>query len=393
MSVSATTTFASLTAGSTTASTTLNFGIGGNLVITGTTTLQGTSTMPLTLRSITPGQSWHFQPDGPRNFSYLDVQDSANTSVTAINAQSYPGLTDSGRNTGWTFTIPLLYISKQGTQISTTTPTVTNQDLGGAFTLLPSGGNFTLNNLKLKQVGSFATSGISNVRLYYEATTTCSATKPTSLSDYATTASFDTNKIATSTFSPAVTLTQGSTTCLYLTYNLEGQAGTSTMGRTIDLEITNPSTDILVTGGTVSPPAKVNINGVTMIPVDNTVIPGQFPTVTTPVSPTNTVCSDNQIKSLLSVHVDTPTLDPTLFYLQNCSVYKQEGHNPPRRLTNPNLQVQALTFQDTSGPGKTGGSVRMSITISNMDPGLEGTFMNVTRTMSTTAGVMGWSGE
>ena len=165
------------------------------------------------------------------------------------------------------------------------------------------------------------------------------------------------------------------------------------MGRTIDLEITNPSTDILVTGGTVSPPAKVNINGVTMIPVDNTVIPGQFPTVTTPVSPTNTVCSDNQIKSLLSVHVDTPTLDPTLFYLQNCSVYKQEGHNPPRRLTNPNLQVQALTFQDTSGPGKTGGSVRMSITISNMDPGLEGTFMNVTRTMSTTAGVMGWSGE
>ena len=389
ISLISTTTISSFTAGSTTASTTLNFGTTGNLVVTGTTTLQGTSTMPLTLRSTTGGQYWHFQPDGPRTFSYLDVMDSYNTSNTTINAQSYPGLVDSGRNTGWTFTIPILTVSKQGTQLSTTTPTVTNQDLGGVFTLTPTGGTFTLSSLKLKQVGSFPVSSISNIKVYYQASSYCSATKPSSATLYAATASFDTNNIATSTFSPPLTLTAGSTTCLYLTYNLSGTAGTSTMGRTVDFEITNPSTDVNVTGGTVLPATKVNINGVTMIPADNTAVIQSPPPITT----TNPACSDNQIKSLMSVHVDTPALDPTLFYLQNCSVYKQEGNNTPRRLTNPNLQVQALTFQDTSGQGKTGGSVRMSITISNMDPGLEGTFMNVTRTMSTTVGVMGWSGE
>jgi hypothetical protein len=40
-----------------------------------------------------------------------------------------------------------------------------------------------------------------------------------------------------------------------------------------------------------------------------------------------------------------------------------------------------------------GGNVRISITASNMDPGQENTFMNVTRTLSTSATVRVWRGE
>ena len=383
ITLAGTTTIASLTAGSTTVPTTLTFGTSGNLIITTTTTLQGTSSLPLTLRSTTPGNQWHFQPDGARTFGYLDVADSYNTSSTTINAQSYPGLVDSHNNTNWTFTIPLLTLSTQGRQLATTSATTVNQDLGGAFTLTPTGGNFTLNSLKLKQVGSFATSTITNLKLYSEAATTCRATKPVGTTLYGPFTPFDSTNQATTTG----TLTLSTTTCLYLTYDLVGTPGPTTMGRTLDFEITNPGTDLLVTGGTVTPGTSVNIPGVTMIPADNTAVIQSPPPITT----TNPNCSDNQIKSLLSLRTDTPSTDPTLYYLKNCAVWQQTGNSTPRRLTNANFQVHALTFEDLSGPTQTGGSVRMSITLANMDPGQENTFMNVTRTMSTTVNVgRGW---
>jgi hypothetical protein len=384
ISLNATTTFASLTAGSTTASTTLNFGTTGNLVITGTTTLQGTSTMPLTLRSTTPGESWHFTPDGPRVLGYLDVQDSYNHS-TDINAMSYTSITNSGNNTGWTFTVPLLTISHSGTQLSTTTAIINNQDLGGAFTLTPSGGDFTLSALKLHQAGSFPIEDISDIRIYSEATTTCSATKPSYLSDYATTTTFDASKVSTTTFYTPVTLPTGTTTCLYITYDLSGTAGTSTMGRTIDLEISNPSLDVTAITGSITPTRSINISGTTMIPADNEVIVPAFPTLATTTNPN---CSSNEITSLLSLTMPREAKNPTLYYLQNCAVYKQVGTTTARRISPLSMQVHDLSFEKMSG-----GNVRISITASNMDPGQENTFMNVTRTLSTSATVRVWRGN
>ena len=382
ISLNATTTFASLTAGSTTASTTLNFAPTGNLVITGTTTLQGTSTMPLTLRSITPGESWHFTPTGPRVLGYLDVQDSYNHS-TDINAMSYTSITNSGNNDGWTFSNPTLTIGRSGTQISTTTAIINNQDLGGAFTLTPSGGDFTLSALKLHQAGSFPVEDISDIRIYSEATT-CSATKPSYLSDYATSTTFDANKVSTTTF-PNITLPTGTTTCLYITYDLSGTAGTSTMGRTIDLEISNPSLDVTAITGSITPTRSINISGTTMIPADNEVIVPAFPTLATTTNPN---CSSNVITSLLSLTMPREAKNPTLYYLQNCAVYKQVGTTTARRLTTPDIQVHNLSFEKMSG-----GNVRISITASNMDPGQESTFMNVTRTLSTSATVRVWRGN
>jgi hypothetical protein len=80
--------------------------------------------------------------------------------------------------------------------------------------------------------------------------------------------------------------------------------------------------------------------------------------------------------------------NPTLYYLQNCAVYKQVGTTTARRISPLSMQVQDLSFEKMSG-----GFVRMSITTSNMDPGEEGNFLNVTRTLSTGATIKAWRGE
>ena len=170
---------------------------------------------------------------------------------------------------------------------------------------------------------------------------------------------------------PPISLTADANVCLYLVYDLSGTSGTSTLGRSIDFEITNPQTDLVVTGGTVGTTAKVNISGVTMV-IDSNTDTG----------------STSYIKSLLSLHMRDETKNPTIFYLQNGIVYKKEGNGNPIRLTNPNLQVHNLVLTDMGG-----GFVRIEIKISNMDPGQEDTFMNVTKTLKTTAGVRAWDGN
>jgi hypothetical protein len=253
----------------------------------------------------------------------------------------------------------ILVVGKTGTQITTAMATSTDQDMGGAFSLL-TGGDLTVDSIKIKQIGSFPDADIENIRLYYKQQNTCSATKPADADEFDTIDVLDENGEATSTGS--LSLTAASTTCLYIVYDLTGTPGTSTLGRSIDFEITNPQTDILVTGGTVSTTDKVNIAGLTII-------------------------TNNDVLSLLSLHMRDETKNPTLFYLQNNAVWKQEGANNPIRLTNPNLQVHNLVLTDMGG-----GFVRIEITISNMDPGQEGTFLNVTRTLKTTAGVRAWDG-
>jgi hypothetical protein len=391
ISLTSTTTIGSLTkalgVGSSTPMT-LTFGTTSPLIITGTTTLTGLSDNQLKLRSIATGTPWYFSPNGNRVVDYLDVQDSYNISSTTIAIANIDNFTNSGNNVGWSFTQPNLTLGRFGEQIATTTATTTNQDLGGAFTLTPDGGNFTLSALKFKQKGSFATSGISNIKVYYEASTTCALTKPSSATLYGTTDSFNEDKIATTTFSPPITLTNGSTTCLYFRYDLSGLRGLPTLGQTVDLEITNPSTDLTVTGGTASPSSRVNIAGVTMIDIDNPAVVASSSPITNPVSQTNTNCSSNEITSLLSLGMRNPAKDPTLYYLQNCIVWKKEGSSDPYRISDPNLQVHDLSFNKGQG-----GIVSISMTTSNMDPDAPESMFRMVRTLSTSAVRKSWTGE
>ena len=308
----------------------------------------------------------------PRVFSYLDVQDSYNINATAIDAMGYTGLVDSGNNTGWTFTAPTITVGKSGIQVATTTFGTTAQDQGGAFTFIKPSGDANITSLTLKQNGTLsADTYLQNLKLYYQATTTCSATKPASGTTRFGSGTINfTNNYATTTG----TLPIGATnTCLYVTYDLISTSTTLALtGQTIDLQINNPSTDITASAGAISQTNPVNIAKTTVI---------YNPAVT----------------SMLSIRMRDEAKNPTVFYLQDQSVWKKEGRDGvPRRLTNPNLQVHSLSFIDTTGAiGATKGirTVQMTITISNVDIDANDSFLNVTRTYSTTATVRAWGGN
>jgi hypothetical protein len=369
ITLSATTTFATLTktlgVGSTT-NQTLYFSNASNtpLIITGTTTLSGVSGDGLTLflRSLASTTPWYFDPQATssRVFAYIDVQDSTNINATEIDSDNITGYVDSGRNVGWGGASAVITVSKSGTQVATTTTPVDDLALGGAFVFNTTNGDAVISSIKIKQAGSVATTSLTNIRLAYKQEETCSSTTPAGTTAFGNAGSFDANNYATTT--GTMSLSEGSPVCLYITYDLIGTPGTSTLGRTIDFEIANPSTDILSADGLATPATHINITGRTMV-----------------VDP-------DYVLSMISLHVSDPTKDPTIYYWKDNAVWKREGNGTAIRLTNPNLQVHNLSFTDLTGPNSNG-VVRMEITISNMDPGEEGVFLNVTRTLQTTAGV------
>ena len=134
VSVDAPVTVSALTKVVSTANDILSFGTTGSLVITGATTLQGTASYPLSLRSTTPATQWLFDPQGARNFSYLDVQDSWNVNALGINSPSITGFVNSGNNTNWGIILLPTVTSSAATNISTTTVTFTGNitDTSGA---------------------------------------------------------------------------------------------------------------------------------------------------------------------------------------------------------------------------------------------------------------------
>ncbi len=83
-------------------SDTLTFAAGSTQSIAGTWTLSGANNNLLALRSSSTPTQWNVSPTGTRALSYLDVQDSNNTSGLAITTLG-TNINDSGNNTGWTF--------------------------------------------------------------------------------------------------------------------------------------------------------------------------------------------------------------------------------------------------------------------------------------------------
>jgi len=364
LSVNATTTFGTLTKIDT-ASSTLTFNTIAPIIITSTTTLQGTATSTLKLRSTTPDTQWFFDPQGGRDFAYLDVQDSNNINVTAIEATDPALFLSSGNNTNWEFTLPVLLVSKQGHQISTTTIPASDIDLGGAFTFSKEGETATISSIVLHQNGTLsADTYITNLKLYYQTATTCEATKPIDATSFGTGSTF-VNNLSTTTGSMSVGTDN---VCLYVTYDLEGELTEALAGHTIDLELDNPTTDIVTSSGTIYPSTSVNI-------------------------PKNTIIYNPLMSDLISIHMRDPARNPTVFYLKDQIVWKREGTNPAYNLTNPNAKVTDLTFTDLTPSHGSNGVVRIQVTVSNVDVGAPPSFLNVTRSAGTVAAVRAWWGD
>jgi hypothetical protein len=268
--ISGTTTFANLSKIVSSAYT-LTFPADKNTTIIGTTTLKGTSGHLLSLRSSSGGTQWGFDPQGGRVFEYLDVKDSNNI-ADEINAADHIGLTDAngvGSNTNWVFTIPVLNISATSTQIASTSLPVSNKYIGGAFVASSTvPGNIT--SITLSQVGSLLTSYISSVRLYYTPAVSGVCTETISGSSlFGSSSSWSGSDITiTGTMSVGT-----DPVCIYPVFTLTGSFSLSTLYRTVDFEITNPSEDVVISNSEVEPITSVNIPGTTLVDGSSVTLP------------------------------------------------------------------------------------------------------------------------
>ncbi len=273
----------------------------------------------------------------------------------------------------------LVTVVKNGRQIATSTTPVTGQSLGGAFLFSAMEGGATVTSVKLKQAGSVATSSISNVTLSFKnaVSSACSSTTPAATTLFGVAGAFDASSYATTT--GTMPLYSDIPVCLYINYDLTGEYSINLLGRTISLEINNPSTDIGVTGGVFGETYRVNIYGNTMI-INNNDVAVPIATSTKPHM-TNPTCFDSKIYSLLSIRMRNPTKNPTVYYLQNCIIWKKEGADSPHWMTSQNLQVYSLHFTDLSLPN-TPGIIKTNLKISNVDPTAPASFINYAKTFT-----------
>ncbi|MEK9186057.1 MAG: hypothetical protein AAB885_00540, partial [Patescibacteria group bacterium] len=189
--------------------------------------------------------------------------------------------------------IPVLTVSPAGTQIATMAIPSINNFIGGAFIINRTSGtaNVTVSQIVFSEIGTVnANSNLSNLDVYFEVAATCSFDGDEML--FGTAPSFSAGEKAAVNGTMAV---GGSQVCVYSVVDVG--AGVSN-NQTLELEISNPSLEISVFVGTVSPATVVAIAGST------TLISNQPPITPTNVSPANGATINNTL---------TPTLSASAF--------------------------------------------------------------------------------
>lgn len=153
---------------------------------------------------------------------------------------------------------PIITISSVGTQTANVNKNTTDNYIGGAFTFQSNLGSVNLNQITISETGTIdANTNLSNLKLYYETAATCSYDGDETL--FGTAVSFDSSQKATITgIMPIVS----SRVCIYPILDI---ASGATAAQTIELEISNISTDITLSYGTTSGTSPIVINGTSTI--------------------------------------------------------------------------------------------------------------------------------
>ncbi|MCK4554529.1 hypothetical protein KAU19_06265, partial [Candidatus Parcubacteria bacterium] len=165
--------------------------------------------------------------------------------------------------------IDVLYIQVDYTIHNITTGTgetqTTNMDVdssdnyvGGYFTFVRDAGTANVTQIVISETGTVnANSNLSNVDIYYETAESCSYDADEAL--FGTAASFDASENATISGTMAVGTSQ---ICVYVVLDVGSGASAD---ETVLIEITNPSSEVTASVGTVSPGTAVVINGATTL--------------------------------------------------------------------------------------------------------------------------------
>jgi hypothetical protein len=158
---------------------------------------------------------------------------------------------------------PAITVGTTGTQTATMNIPSTNQSVGGAFTMIRNTSSANVTGITITETGTVsANTGLNNVKLYYD-TTNCTyeGTEP----QYGSTTTFNASAKASFTGSVAVGTSQ---VCFYVLTDVTSSA---VGGDTLEIQIADPSTEVIASAGSMSPASAVSISGTTTLNVGSLV--------------------------------------------------------------------------------------------------------------------------
>ncbi len=152
-------------------------------------------------------------------------------------------------------------VGTTGTQIATTSIPKDTFYVGGAFTFSRNAGTSTVTQIVLSEKGTVnANANLSNVKLFYETAATCATSSiPGTVTPFNAATTFNASDQATATGTMSVGAAQ---VCVYVQFDVGTGANASD---TVEIEISNPSTDVTVAAGVVAPSSAVPIAGTTTL--------------------------------------------------------------------------------------------------------------------------------
>ncbi|MCA9365729.1 hypothetical protein KC723_02445 [Candidatus Kaiserbacteria bacterium] len=198
----------------------------------------------------------------PLTFYSTSTEESLNNSPVAITYDVYPEAN---------ITADITVLSS-GSQVSTLDAGSTAGYVGGTFIIERDGGDRILTDITIHETGTIdAQNDLDNINIYYDLDTSfpydCTGETYNAGSD-AQFGSTDTDGFSTangsSTFTHGigVTINTTQTFCGYVVLDVSSQA---VNGETIGIQITNPSTDVVVTSSSVGPSTVVSPTGDTTV--------------------------------------------------------------------------------------------------------------------------------
>ena len=227
-------------------------------IISGTTNTVWTDTSMPTAGSMTAWQQ-------VSNYNISSYFATTGTYQIQISLYGRNGNDKAAQAIGWTdnFNLdvipPTVTTGTTGTQVSTVNTGETGKYIGGAFTMVSNTGTINVNSIQISEAGTLnANTYLHNVKLFYETAGTC--TYDANETQYGTTTSFSSSEDATFSSTLGITTSQ---VCFYIVFDIDQNA---TDSASIDIEISNPSTDVTVDSGYGSSPAtNVAISGSTTV--------------------------------------------------------------------------------------------------------------------------------
>lgn len=160
-------------------------------------------------------------------------------------------------------------VSTRATQTSSLTIPSVSQYVGGAFVLRENTGSRNVTSVAVAENGTIdAATALDNIRLFYELDT--SAPYDCASESYVGTetqyGATDTDGFSgadgSATFTGSVGITTTASMCVYVVLDV---TSTADNGDEIQIEITSPATDVVVSGGSVSPSTPVALAGTTTL--------------------------------------------------------------------------------------------------------------------------------